>query len=77
MTSKKKRAFFEWQNPAHLFGDNEIDVISSANGVAIAVSEEQAMDSYNSTFTCEIVLPWPEVEKLRDFLSEALKEQAT
>lgn len=42
------------------------------NPVCISVTEEQAVDSYNCSFTCSMHLTVEQVKQLRDWLSAAL-----
>lgn len=39
------------------------------NFVAVSVSDEQAVDSYNSTFTCTFHLSEEQAAQVRDFLN--------
>jgi hypothetical protein len=66
------RIHFEWTNPNDF--DNELEVVSGDHGLTISVTDEKAMDSYNSNFTCEIVLPREVAIALNNAISEALKE---
>lgn len=52
--------------------DDQIEVTCSGGVVNVAVTSEQAVDSYNHSFTCDIVLPVDQVRELRDFLTKAL-----
>lgn len=46
---------------------------NTAGGLMVAVSEEQAVDSFNETFECSIALAREDAIKLRDYLNEAFK----
>jgi hypothetical protein len=52
--------------------DGELEAVAGDHCVTISVTDEQAVDSYNQTFTCEALLPRPEAERLRDWLIEML-----
>lgn len=59
---------FTYENPQD--SENYVNVyVNMVDGLCISVSDEQAMDSYNSTFTCDICLPTPEAKRLRDYLN--------
>lgn len=51
----------------------EIVVAVSDKGVSLSVSEEQAVDSYNQTFTCTMNLSPEEAEKLALFIIRSVK----
>lgn len=61
------------------WGEGEIDVtlvaadpdMGDPAGVNIAVSREHAMDSYNQTFTCYVIVPPEKLDELIDFLQRA------
>lgn len=49
--------------------ENELNAFITDDGhLRIGVAEERAMDSYNTTFECEVYLPAKDAEKLRDYL---------
>lgn len=54
------------------FEVGELTVTSSDNGVLVAVEQEQAVDSYNKSFTCQCLLSRHDAEGLRDFLIRVL-----
>lgn len=45
-----------------------LSIMSIEKRLIISVAEEQAVDSYNETFTCSVVLEPNEVIQLRDML---------
>lgn len=52
--------------------DNAVIVSKNKDGgIIIAVSEEQAVDSYNSMFECVAYLPEADAIRLRDYLARA------
>jgi hypothetical protein len=62
---------YRYENPGD--ADNTVRVYECECGdIAISVAEEQAMDSYNSTFECDVYIPRAEAERLRDWLTQAL-----
>jgi len=65
------RTHFEWTNPND--SDNELEVVSGEDGLTISVTDEKAVDSYNSNFTCEIVLPREAVIALHKVIAKALE----
>jgi hypothetical protein len=69
-----KRGTFEFTPKPEKYDDPDgsMAVVSWEAGVAFAVTEDKAVDSYNSEFTCEAVLPRAEAERLRDWLIEML-----
>jgi hypothetical protein len=74
-TVTTKRAHFEFKpdGPRRWDGsDGELEAVAGDHCVTISVTDEQAVDSYNQTFTCEALLPRPEAERLRDWLIEML-----
>jgi hypothetical protein len=69
--------YWGWQNPTD--PDNEIEVTRALDIwdrgpelITLSISEEQAMDSYNSTFTCSVRLDDATARALRDHLSQLL-----
>ncbi len=50
-----------------------VDVTATAHGALLAVSEEQAVDSYNETFTCSVAVPKSEIPALIAVLQLALQ----
>lgn len=49
-------------------------IVTTADGrVRFSVAEVQAVDSYNSSFTCSLTATREQAEKLRDWLIGALK----
>lgn len=51
--------------------DNVVVIFpTEADGLMVSVSEEHAVDSYNSTFECSLSLPEAEAKRLRDLLNE-------
>lgn len=65
------RGSFEFCPPWMVEGE-ELEATSGEQGVTISVTEEKAVDSYNSYFTCAAVLPRADAERLRDWLIEVL-----
>ena len=64
-----------WQRKRHdNWDDAEIEVVSGDQGVTVSVSEEQAMDSYNRTFTCQYVLTQDEAFALWVWLGGVLAD---
>lgn len=61
---------FQWENPVDQ--ENTISVARTPLGLNISVADEQAVDSYNSTFECDINLPLAEALRLRDYLNRVL-----
>jgi len=59
------------------FDDEEIEVTASGDLVNIAVTDEQAVDSYNATFTCDIALPREKAAELHAFLGAFLEAEPT
>ena len=57
---------FHYDNPSD--SENEITVYLEDGALYVAVADEKAVDSYNSTFECSIYLPEPAALKLRDYL---------
>ena len=53
-------------------GDGEITVITHADGVMIAVEQDQAVDSYNSAFNCQCLIPRGKLGELIAVLQSAL-----
>lgn len=61
---------FFWENPSD--PDNVLNLFrNEKGGLSIAVSEEHAVDSYNSTFECSAFLTEDEGVRLRDYLNAA------
>lgn len=52
--------------------DSEIELTVAEDSIEVAVTEEQAMDSYNQDFTCRFYLTREEAEQVRDLLIKAL-----
>lgn len=52
--------------------DGSMEVTSGPHGVTFEVTDECAVDSYNSEFTCGALLPRSEAERLRDWLIDVL-----
>lgn len=66
---KQPRVFY-WETPHD--ADTALVAVPQEDGsLSVSVSEEQAVDSYNSYFDCTITLPRAQAEKLRDMLNEA------
>lgn len=61
-----------WGYEPNAWGDPAIHVTVTEGGVLVEVTEEHAMDSYNSTFTCSITLPPEKVAELAEVLNKAL-----
>jgi hypothetical protein len=68
--------YWGWRNPSDCENEVEFtvgpDLWNSEGGrdfVNICVSDEQAMDSYNQTFACDVSLPLSVARSLRDFLN--------
>lgn len=60
---------FVWENPREI--DNSITVAPDDDGsLSVSVEEEKAVDSYNSTFNCCVVLPKAQALKLLAALTE-------
>jgi hypothetical protein len=51
-----------------------VDVTVTPDHVLIAVTEEQAMESYNQEFTCSVAVPYSKVAELHQLLGKALYE---
>jgi hypothetical protein len=74
MSWRTKRAEFSFENPVD--SENEIHVWECECGaIAVSVLDEQAVDSYNSTFVCDIYLPREQAVRLRDFLTALLSKE--
>jgi hypothetical protein len=58
---------------SHSWDGAEIVVTASEGGASISVSEEQAVDSYNKTFTCTMQLTQEEAEKLALFIIRSVR----
>ena len=54
------------------YENGELEAVAGEQGVTISVTQEQAVDSYNSSLTCEAVLPRSDAERLRDWLIKVL-----
>lgn len=68
---------FHYENPRDY--ENEISVYIEEDRhwereyigwLCVSVADEKAVDSYNSTFTCDIHMPPAAAIKLRDFLNK-------
>jgi len=74
MAEKDGRLYFEAK------GDPENVAVFYANrdgGLTVSVSDEQAVDSYNTTFECTFYLSADQAQQLRDLLNvEFPKEKA-
>lgn len=49
--------------------DTSIAITSTPDGLLVAVTEEQAVDSYNDTFTCSVTIPPAQVREFIQFLA--------
>lgn len=59
---------FRYEDPRD--AENEMRAhIDFQRNLYLAVAEEKAVDSYNHTFDCQIMLPESEAKKLRDYLN--------
>ena len=59
--------------PGDRFGEDGVEFTSSEEGLVIAVTDEQAVDSYNATFTCDWLLTPERARALRDWLNEVIQ----
>lgn len=66
---------FVYENPRDAENELEIYIEDDAHWepenrgrLCITVADEQAVDSYNSTFRCSVYLPKSEAKRLRDYL---------
>ena len=55
------------------FEEGVIFAVLNDGGVAINVTEEQAVDSYNDSFTCTASLTVDQAVELRDWLVKMIK----
>lgn len=63
---KSKALYFEKRGDP----DNAITIVLAKSGeLCVSVSEEQAVDSYNSTFECSFNMSTKETAALRDYLN--------
>jgi hypothetical protein len=77
-----ERQTYAYRAPFSMRGDvsdwedgEEIEVTVREDGrIVISVTEDHAMDSYNQSFTCSIILPVEEVAKLKAVLPASPKE---
>lgn len=60
-----------WAYPKTALDDDGVTVVANAYGLLISVSEEVALDSYNSQFTCSCSIPWSEVDGLISMINAA------
>ena len=65
MSNQKDR--FCYESPQD--SENQLNVYVVDGRLCISVADEKPVDSYNSTFTCDIHLPIKVAKKLRDFLN--------
>lgn len=64
----EKRAFY-WETPSD--SDTSVVVVCGDDGaLTVSVSEERAVDGYNSYFDCSVTMPRAQAIKLRDLLNE-------
>ncbi len=62
---------FYWESRSD--SENALVVfLNEADGLSVAVSDEKAVDSYNSTFECCAFLDREDAERLRDYLMDVL-----
>jgi hypothetical protein len=54
-------------------GDGSLDVTVTDTGVLFAVTEDQAVDSYNQEFTCSAKVPLARLPELISVLTAALQ----
>lgn len=57
--------------PEGRYGEGSLEATSHGGGISIAVTAEQAVDSYNQDFTCTRNLTAEEAVKLAEFLLAA------
>ncbi len=62
---------FEFENPKEI--TNSLSVTSSPEGLYIEVEQEIAIDSYNSTALCAIMLDVNQAKRLLEFLQTVIK----
>lgn len=65
-----KRLHFEGN---HSFEEGSTFVINKDGGMEVSVAEEQAVDSYNQSFTCHATLSKENAIRLRDWLYDHFK----
>lgn len=74
-----ERDVFEFTDPGD--PDNTMYATAHAHGVIFAISEEQAVDSYNQQVDCSVKLLGADVERLRDWLikvtADAIRARAS
>ena len=71
MIVEMKRGFY-WEGDG-LSYDNAISIfLNQKDELTIAVTQEQAVDSYNQTFECTAYLSRQDAERLRDYLVKVL-----
>lgn len=64
----KHKDRFHFEDPRD--SQNEVTIYpTQGGGLYVAVAEERAVDSYNETFNCTIVLTDAEAKRLRDLLN--------
>jgi hypothetical protein len=64
-----ERTIWEFAKNDDPWDEPHITVVAKPDSVLISVSEEQAVDSYNETFTCSINIPKEKAQELIQFLA--------
>lgn len=56
------------------YGDS-LSVTITETGVLFEIDQDHAVDSYNSNFTNQLMVPWDRIEELTKLLSESLEQR--